>query len=126
MQRYGLVDVAEEVLDGINILQLHLERNKAANPKGMVLSQYTEFMMLLRDLERVIGSLQRLDALLPDEVCTDEQGGERVWWSRQSRMESGEPKRCPGCGRIISDDEAYDRCFPCRAQDERERGGGDE
>ena len=90
MQRYGLVDVMEELLDAENILtHLFLERMKSAYPKGMSLAQFKRLAIINEDLGRAIEGLQELDALLPDHVCSDEQGGERIWWSEQVRRDDG-------------------------------------
>jgi hypothetical protein len=77
-KRYNLVDVVEELLDALNILERFENR---ARVQG--LADYNQQMRLRRIKEDVVSDLARvrsLDELLPDELCTDENGGERIWW----------------------------------------------
>ena len=77
-KRYNLVDVVEELLDALNILERFENR---ARVQGYV--DYNQQMRLRRIREDVVSDLARvrsLDELLPDELCTDENGGERIWW----------------------------------------------
>ena len=77
-KRYNLVDVVEELLDALNILERFENR---ARVQG--LADYNQQMRLRRIREDVVSDLamvRSLDELLPDELCTDENGGERIWW----------------------------------------------
>jgi hypothetical protein len=77
-KRYNLVDVVEELLDALNILERFENR---ARVQG--LADYNQQMRLRKIKDDVFSDLARvrnLDELLPDELCTDENGGERIWW----------------------------------------------
>lgn len=78
-KRYSLVDVAEELLDVLNILERFENRARA---QGYEID-YNQQMRLRKIKDDVFSDLARvrnLDELLPDELCTDENGGERIWW----------------------------------------------
>lgn len=81
LHRYGVVDVMEELLDAQNIVELLRDRVKRSElsqaGKDDVLEAVTDFRIVLQKLEWV---LLRIDRSLPDELCTDEQGGHRIWW----------------------------------------------
>lgn len=87
MQRYGMVDLMEELLDAINILSLHTERCK---DKGAFHSDEDAlaFDDLVGELNfrlwRLVGDVQRIDKAIPDELCTDERGGNRIWWTKEA------------------------------------------
>jgi hypothetical protein len=74
LQRYNLVDVMEELLDAINICELGKERT-------LNLHQRLQFDVIIVGLEDFIISCKQADEELPDSICTDEQGGERIWWN---------------------------------------------
>ena len=77
-KRYNLVDVVEELLDALNILERFENR---ARVQGLV--DYNQQMRLRKIKDDVFSDLARvrsLDELLPDELCTDENGGKRIWW----------------------------------------------
>ena len=82
LQRYGLVDVMEELLDAYNILDLFFDR----------LSRQDQMSVRIRVMRRcavdflgaLMAGLQEMDKEIPESVCTDEQGGERIWWSEQA------------------------------------------
>ena len=85
MQRYGLVDVMEELLDAKNILTLFMDRVR----EGMVPdTQRADIAMRVYTAKVSLDSVARqildLDAIVPDDLCTDERGGERIWWSEQA------------------------------------------
>ena len=78
-KRYSLVDVAEELLDVLNILERFENRARA---QGYEID-YNQQMRLRKIKDDVFSDLARvrsLDEILPDELCTDENGGERIWW----------------------------------------------
>ncbi len=78
-KRYSLVDVAEELLDVLNILERFENRARA---QGYEID-YNQQMRLRKIKDDVFSDLARvrnLDELLPDELCTDENGGKRIWW----------------------------------------------
>lgn len=76
LQRYGLVDVVEEILDALNILELMKER---LSPDAKMIEQID--WEIRRRLHQVLLGCQRIDGLIADEFCTDEKGGKRIWWS---------------------------------------------
>lgn len=85
LQRYGLVDVMEELIDADNILALFVDRVR----EGMVTdTQRDEIAARLYTAKVVLGFLASLilslDSVVPDDLCTDERGGERIWWSEQA------------------------------------------
>ena len=84
LQRYGTVDVMEELLDAVNITNLLEERVKQAGMSGDQEQEILESIeMFQQGIVRLTYIVYRLDTLLPDAVCTDERGGKRVWWSEQ-------------------------------------------
>lgn len=74
LQRYGMVDVMEKLLDAVNVLELSLERTEGEG------SSYKE---VRERLVEAMVAVMRLDKELANEHCTDEEGGERVWWNDQ-------------------------------------------
>lgn len=85
LQRYGLVDVMEELLDASNILTLFMDRVR----EGMVSdTQRAEIAMRVYTAKVSLGFVANLisglDSIVPDELCTDERGGARIWWSEQA------------------------------------------
>ena len=85
MQRYGLVDVMEELLDAKNILTLFMDRVR----EGMVPdTQSSDIAIYVYTAKVWLGLVENLisdlDSMVPDELCTDERGGERIWWSEQA------------------------------------------
>ena len=78
-KRYNLVDVMEELLDVLNILERFENRAKAQGYEFNGIELYC-----IRSTERrvrdIIKRLFALDEELPDLLCTDENGGERIWW----------------------------------------------
>lgn len=91
LNRYGLVDIMEEVLDAVNILGLWAERLNKAGFSGKDVTNPDNFVGLLeniiRGIEDVGNWVIELDEYLPDDLCTDERGGNRIWWSEQPRGE---------------------------------------
>ncbi len=86
LQRHNLVDIAEELLDAINILFLFDDRFKAQTPgfdKWKYYPARAEAFELWGHLNACLDILRRTEAMLPEHLITDEQGGERVWWSEQ-------------------------------------------
>jgi len=73
LKRYNLVDLMEELLDALNIVEFVNER--AGHVPKMALIEKT-----IKDL---ILALPIVDKHIKDEHCTDEEGGERIWWSKQ-------------------------------------------
>lgn len=80
LDRYLLVDVMEELLDAKNAVYLMLDRAKRG---GVKLSyRAREELMALQDaLTIACDAVIWLDRHLPDELCTDGNGGYRIWWS---------------------------------------------
>lgn len=83
LERYNLVDVMEELLDAVNIVKLLQHRLDCA---GFELTP--EYHAATDDVAHGIAyavqAVVNLDRLLPDELCTDERGGDRIWWSEQA------------------------------------------
>jgi len=75
LKRYNLVDLVEELLDGRNIVEFAEER--VGEKKGFI--AHVEHLKEL--IEECIAEAQMADSYLKDEHCTDEEGGERIWWS---------------------------------------------
>lgn len=81
LQRYGAVDIMEELLDAENILNLLYDRVRRAE----ISPAYLEVVLLNiikfgTNLTKIQDELLNLDECLDDNVCTDEQGGNRIWW----------------------------------------------
>jgi len=81
-RRYNLVDVMEELMDAEVILERFQER--------LVRDRYQLAPIDRRTLSTIIENiaeakflLMQLDRVLPDHVCTDEAGGERIWWNER-------------------------------------------
>lgn len=76
LKRYGLVDVMEKLLDAKNILmKLHdrlLHDDEIEN--------IDDIQALIKLINMDIEAIKEFDELLPDKVCTDEKGGDRIWW----------------------------------------------
>lgn len=90
MQRYGLVDAAEKLQDLRNILHLTADRVRNQwSPESEVEQEelFSELAAIDDDIYVLWDRLRRIDRMLSDHLCTDEQGGERVWWSEQVRRE---------------------------------------
>lgn len=80
MQRYGLVDVMEELLDTLNILDLVDSRMyRQVDVLTMFQAQY-QLLAVRKAIGEAVTQLLKADKPLPDHVCTDEQGGKRIWW----------------------------------------------
>lgn len=91
MQRYGLVDIMEEVLDIDNLLKLHFPRiEDVEDINGAV---YWYISDIRYHLDEIKVNLLDLDVILPGEVCIDERGGHRVWWSEQALEFDGQACR---------------------------------
>lgn len=83
-KRYTLLDEMEEVLDledihqkggSDRILNYALEQDQLK--KRYIMSAYDKVRQKADELKEAIFVLDRM---LPDEVCTDERGGERIGW----------------------------------------------
>lgn len=86
-RRYNLVDVMEEVMDAEVILDRFEERPMREMAPGRLALWYSLLPVDYKTLSRIrfhlaeIKSLlQQLDRAVPDYACTDEAGGERIWW----------------------------------------------
>ncbi len=89
LQRYGLVDVAEEIFDAMHILALAYERiySQTITPNPRVVRNIADrFARTNNLLGEVFEELCSLDRQLSHHVCSDEQGGVRVGWNE---LESG-------------------------------------
>ena len=70
LKRYNLVDLVEELLDALNIVEFYEERVKGTMPVDE----------LKQMINYCIKSAKTLDQFTSRENCTDEEGGERIWW----------------------------------------------
>ena len=77
--RYNLVDAAEELLDALNILE-RFENRARAQGYELDFEQLTNFKALKIYTANAIEAAKDLDNTLPDSLCTDENGGARIWW----------------------------------------------
>ena len=79
--RYGAVDIVEELLDAQNILDLIYERVRRSD---ISLSDsevvITELVKFRSNLMQLVCRTLTLDQYLEDAECTDEKGGDRIWW----------------------------------------------
>lgn len=84
LKRYNAVDVAEELLDAINITNKWIDR---LNEEGQynTLNHNNIFNEFKQRLVLTVRDLQYIDKLFPDTVCTDEEGGGRIWWNDNDR-----------------------------------------
>ena len=89
LERYSLVDIAEELLDAQNIIALMQERLLGeidwSWPGSWSGDVFTELAQVFSGIEMVLRFLQGIDLRLPDSYRDDAKGGERVWWSEQVR-----------------------------------------
>jgi hypothetical protein len=79
LQRYGLVDVVEKLIDAMVIAGLVARRCILAGAQNAV--EINELLYKLSEgMAECLLKARRIDKLLSDELCTDEQSGERIWW----------------------------------------------
>lgn len=82
LKRYGLVDIAEELQDSLIVMELFLDRLTKQGIK--VQPELKEMIVAFSGLVGMaLSALLAIDEDLPDEVCTDECGGDRIWWGRK-------------------------------------------
>jgi hypothetical protein len=79
LKRYNLVDVMEEILDAENIIELFEEK---------AITEATEWVPYYPYLDEIKGMLREiamdlciLDIGVSEQLCTDEEGGDRIWWN---------------------------------------------
>jgi hypothetical protein len=80
LKRYNCVDVMEELLDCLNILE---RLDNRAQHQGFDANIY-EIRRLITQVGDAILCLRSLDNRLPDSMCTDENGGQRIWWPSET------------------------------------------
>ncbi len=85
--RYNLVDVMEEILDALNIL-VRLSNRCFKQNRFLPQKAVSELYSLTNMLDFTIQNVQMADKEIPDELCTDEEGGERVWWNEYDSTET--------------------------------------
>ena len=81
LKRYGLVDVMEELLDAENIIKLIEDRmlKQGYNVQESLLGvRLASLECLLDDVKQAAIDI---DDILEDKYCTDEEGGDRIWWN---------------------------------------------
>ena len=77
--RYNLVDVAEELLDVVNIMERFENRVRVQGYRTDDLDNF--FIRRIKGKAfDLLKAITVLDEYLPDELCTDENGGDRIWW----------------------------------------------
>ena len=84
--RYNLLDVAEELIDAANIvkrLEHHLGEELLSRRDVELRLEH-----LKSSLEHALNDLAYLDRALPDEICNDEEGGDRIWWPGEKYLPS--------------------------------------
>lgn len=94
LKRYNLVDVFEELLDAVCIINLFSDRILRTGRAEEVFSDNAlGAYLLIETLDLLFDSMdkiQMLDALVPDEYCTDEECNGRIFFSKWAEQESGE------------------------------------
>lgn len=79
LDRYNVVDIAEELLDAHTITDRLMDRVARQGEEAAV-----RVAFLVASFRACVDACMRLlreiDRILPDEVCTDGQGGQRIWW----------------------------------------------
>jgi hypothetical protein len=80
LQRYGLVDVTEELLDALNIIDRMINRLKVQNVELLTERSY-KLERIQFQIWELVEQVATEDKCFPDKVCTDDQGGERIWWN---------------------------------------------
>ena len=80
LKRHGVVDFAEEVFDSMHILELLFDRlhKEDARKLDLIEDKGQELADIMND---AIMKLREMDAMIDDRHCTDEKGGERIWWN---------------------------------------------
>lgn len=133
LKRYNLVDVTEELLDAINIMGLFKDRLESTEQNTLSYPFIEEkikrdHQAIVAMLYNLIFALQELDKYYNDDVCTDEFGGRRIWWSDQisqdiehkntgSLTRKYKPKKCDECGQVFIPNSGRARyCFDCRRE----------
>lgn len=80
LQRYNLVDIMEKLFDAYRILDLF---NLRISDSMFADNIEVEIDWLFHKLKGLENHIRRLDELIPDEYCTDEKGGKRIWWDNE-------------------------------------------
>lgn len=83
LQRYNLVDVMEELLDALVILDRFEDRiEKQCDSESLeIVRKFNSHARLRRHIKGAIQSMIELDSHFNGDICTDEQGGDRIWWN---------------------------------------------
>lgn len=84
-KRYTLTDIVEELMDALVINDkggVDRIMEYAETLEDEVKFQYINQMLILitKELHKTINMIRALDEVLPDEICSDEEGGERIWF----------------------------------------------
>jgi len=87
LKRHGVVDFAEEMLDGVHILDLIFDRlqREHARKYDLIENKGLEIVELMED---VLHKLREFDAMIDDRHCTDEEGGDRIWWEESELIDT--------------------------------------
>lgn len=89
LQRYGLVDVMEELLDAQNILYLITDRlwttrdPDSQTELDLCVKLEQEIWKINDEIANLRDKLVALDKLFPEKFCTDEMGERRIWWDQE-------------------------------------------
>lgn len=90
LERYNLVDIAEELLDAQNIIWLIQDR-LCKEPdlwwdcESWAGTASVQLEQAYGGIEMVLWFLRTTDEVLSDRYRNDTKGGERVWWSEARR-----------------------------------------
>lgn len=86
--RYNLVDVVEELLDVLNIL-VRLENRARVQGYEFSWIEIATLVGLKNETRNLIDNIALLDKRMPDRLCTDENGGKRIWWPGEENKQEG-------------------------------------
>lgn len=89
LKRNGIVDCMEELLDLINILNLH-NRDRWNQKNYFFISKGIphHFALIKENCRNIIDHLKNIELLLNDNELTDEKGGERIWINNPKNYEN--------------------------------------
>lgn len=79
LKRYGMVDIVEELMDAANIL-VRFENRAKVQGYEFAPWQTESIERLKAGINEAFRAVVALDQNIPDSLCTDENGGERIWW----------------------------------------------
>ncbi len=93
LKRYNLVDVVEELLDVVNIMERFENRlitKYGSLENADLFCKYNDFIIRVNRIKNganeLIKEVKYLDRYIKWEDSTDENGGERIWLNKYSRI----------------------------------------